>query len=414
MIVNTLGNYVNIFFTALFAIVLVRIMPPEEYGVLSVLLGIAYVGANILDLGTTATIYATVPTFKPGDHPHMVRFLKSTLAFQSMISLCVLSVFAVFLPFLDRVFFKTAAPAWELYLTAATILLFIWQNLMTNMLYASQKFLRANLYINAGNIAKGIVVAMLVATHTVSSGSILFAFGVVGPVTFFVLMGARNVTMMRDFIRAPVSRSEVKLTYTLTYFAASQFYNLGTRMDLFLLSFYGMSREVGFYGLSQKIIMTVVATVVSVSQVLSPQFAGVTGGAALRTLLKKSFMYMSLPFVVFLGIILTPDWIYALVFTQTYAPSVAATKALSAAFALSTYGTIPVLYLLYTVKRPHVILMSNIFFFVIVSFGSYLLIPQWGMIGPPVAIAIGMVVAVVIQTIMIMRVNKLMVDGNNR
>src|SRR3972149_9155896 len=61
IIINTLGNYLNVFFTALFALILVRLLTPSQYGVLSVLLGIAYVLANILDFGTTATIYSYLP-----------------------------------------------------------------------------------------------------------------------------------------------------------------------------------------------------------------------------------------------------------------------------------------------------------------------------------------------------------------
>ncbi|EKE14245.1 MAG: hypothetical protein ACD_12C00609G0001, partial [uncultured bacterium] len=56
IIINTVGNYLNVFFIAFFAFLLVRIMQPSEYGVLSVLLGISYVLANILDFGTTASI----------------------------------------------------------------------------------------------------------------------------------------------------------------------------------------------------------------------------------------------------------------------------------------------------------------------------------------------------------------------
>ena len=58
IVINTFGNYLNVFFIAVFALVLVRIMDPVEYGVLSVLLGIMYVLANILDFGITANIYS--------------------------------------------------------------------------------------------------------------------------------------------------------------------------------------------------------------------------------------------------------------------------------------------------------------------------------------------------------------------
>ena len=62
VIINTLGNYLNVFFTAFFVLILVRVLSKSEYGALNVLLGISYVLANILDFGTSATIYSTVPT----------------------------------------------------------------------------------------------------------------------------------------------------------------------------------------------------------------------------------------------------------------------------------------------------------------------------------------------------------------
>ena len=38
--------------------------------------------------------------------------------------------------------------------------------------------------------------------------------------------------------KSNVSREEFRFEYTITYFVASQFFNLGLRMDLFLLSYF--------------------------------------------------------------------------------------------------------------------------------------------------------------------------------
>ena len=77
IIVNTIGNYLNVVFIAFFAFLLVRIMQPSEYGVLSVLLGIAYVLANILDFGTTASIYSYLPVMIEKKHKNIYIFLKT-------------------------------------------------------------------------------------------------------------------------------------------------------------------------------------------------------------------------------------------------------------------------------------------------------------------------------------------------
>ncbi len=76
ILINTIGNYLNVFFVAFFAFLLVRIMQPSDYGVLSVLLGIAYVLANILDFGTTASIYSYLPPMIEKKHKNIYIFLK--------------------------------------------------------------------------------------------------------------------------------------------------------------------------------------------------------------------------------------------------------------------------------------------------------------------------------------------------
>ena len=143
VIVNTIGNYLNVVFVAFFALILVRIMSPENYGVLSVLLGISYVLANMLDFGTTATIYSYVPDLYTSKSPRLYQFIKSTFFFQSLFSAIVLLVLFIGFPWLDEVFFKTGAPLPELYLTAISVLFYIWQNFFTNILFAAKKFLKA-------------------------------------------------------------------------------------------------------------------------------------------------------------------------------------------------------------------------------------------------------------------------------
>jgi len=386
IVTNTLGNYLNVAFTALFAVLLVRIIEPDQYGILSVLLGISYVFANVLEFGTTATIYSTLPNLDSTDRAPLYRFIKSTLFFQSALSIGVLIIFAALLPQLDLVFFKTGAPLIDLYLTALSILFFIWQNFLTNILFAAKRFLRANIYINLANFIKMIALFAMVTTGNTSVGMVIAIFGIVGPLSFFLMMFSRNISLSREFWKAPVKKEEFRFGYTMTYFLASQFYNLGIRMDLFLLSFFGMGLQVGYYGLAQKIILTVLATVISVSQVLSPQFSSVKTYEDKISLLKKGLLYMTLPFMVFIALILTPPELFTLVFTSKYHEAILVTRYLSAAFALISYGTIFTLFLLYTVKKPQLILRSNIILFLGITFGSYFLIPRYGMYGPPIAI----------------------------
>ena len=245
--INTIGNYLNVFFVALFALILVRIMTPAEYGVLSVLLGISYVLATILDFGTTATIYSYVPALHAENNPRLYRFIKSTFFYQSLFSFIVIGVLFFTFPYLDRVFFKTNARIWVLDLTSFSVLLFIWQNFFTNILFAAKKFLRANLYINIGNVVKTIVIGLMAYFGTLSVGEVIFVFGIVGPVVFFILLILTSKQHIITVYNSTIDKKEFRFGYTLTYFLASQFYNLGLRMDLFLLSYFSLCAPVCFY-----------------------------------------------------------------------------------------------------------------------------------------------------------------------
>lgn len=397
--INTVGNYLNVFFTALFALILVRVMSPAEYGILSVLLGITYVFANILDFGTTATIYSQVPIFYESKDPRIYQFIKTTFVFQSIFSAIVIVLLLIFFPYLDDIFFKTGAESWVLYLTVFSVLMFIWQNFISNIFAASKKFLLTNIYINIANIAKTVVIIGFWYIGNITVGTVIFTFGIVGPGIFFLLVLFANTRLLPKFYKAEIKKEEFHFKYTLTYFLSSQFYNLGLRMDLFLLSYFTIGAGLGYYGLAQKIILTIITSIISITQVLSPGFAAISSKKEAKIQMQKAFKYLLFPAAIFVVLFFTPRFIFQLVFTDNFVETEAITKALALPFILNAVGSVPMLFLLYTVKKPGVILYSNILFFIIISVGSFYLIPSKGVFGPPLAIGIAFFVATCIQTV---------------
>lgn len=396
VIINTVGNYLNVLFTALFALILVRILTPPQYGVLSVLLGIAYVLANILDFGTTATIYSYLPPMIEKKAENLYRFIKSTFYYQSLFSLIVIAILIAAFPYLDKVFFKTHAPVWELYLTCFSVLFLIWQNFVSNILFAAKKFLKVNIYSNIANILKTLVILSLVYAKMVTVGTVIFVFGVVGPVIFFLLLFIEKKDLVFVLLKSEVKREEFRFGYTLTYFVASQFQNLGLRMDLFLLSYFRAKSEVGFYGLAQKIILTIITTIISITQVLSPGFSKIKTKKEVKHQLKTGLLYMMLPTGLFLLLFLTPNWIFVLIFTDKFAQTAIITKSLSLPFMIYALSSIPQLFVLYTIKKPKYILFANLIFFFILTVGCYYLIPIMGVFGPPYAIFAALLISTII------------------
>jgi len=108
-------------------------------------------------------------------------------------------------------------------------------------------------------------------------------------------------------------------------------------------------------------------------------------------------MYLLLPAGLFLLLFFTPKQVYDLFFTENFVQTASITKALSLPFILYALGSLPMLFLLYTVKKPVYILVSNIIFFIILTLGCYILIPKYGVFAPPWAITLALIVAITIQ-----------------
>ena len=376
IIINTLGQYLNVFFTAFFAFLLVRIMTPVEYGTLSVIFGIIYVLANILDFGTTASIYSYLPTIFEKKSSHIFSYLKTIFFFQSVFVIFIMIVFLLSFPYLDKVFFKTNISLIELYITFFSIIFFIWQNFIFNVYNATKNFLKSNLYLNFANVIKTIFIVLLIFLGKVNIGLIIFSLGILGPLIVFLLVILEKKSKIIQILKSPVKKEEFRIKYTLTFFIASQFFNLGQRVDLFLLSYFlPKSPELGYYGLAQKIILTIIAAIVAVTQVLSPSYSKINNKKEVKKMVKQSLIYLSLPTILFLILSILPGWVFNLFFTEKYSSTTIITHLIALSYLIYPYSHIPLLFLLYTFKKPNKILIVNIIYFFIMTIGCYLTIP---------------------------------------
>jgi len=405
IIINTIGNYLNVFFSAFFVWLLVRIISKSDYGVLSVLFGVSFVMANLLDFGTTATLYSYLPNLIEQKSQNAYRLIKSTFFYQTLFSVIIVGFLLITFPWLDHVFFKTKAPLLTLSVTALSVLFFIWQNFLSNCLYVAKRVLQVNIYTLVANVVKtGIVIACALG-HSISIGLIIFVFGIVGPTIFFILVYSSKKNHMAAVMRAPIERRDFKVSYTLTYFIASQFFNLGLRMDLFLLSFF-LSKDLGDYGAAQKIILTIITAVVSITQVISPLYAKIRSQKDLFMHIRSSLLYMIIPTTIFIALFFTPDWVFKFFFTNKYFNTPIIARQLAIVYIPYSFISLFHLFLLYSVKRPKDILVGNIAIFIIVSLGCYLFIPHYGFQAAVWSIGASFAVASVILIIFSVRAFK--------
>lgn len=395
IIINTGGSVLNVFFGALVHFILFRMMMPVEYGVLTIWLSIAYVMAAMLDFGTTATIYGYLPPLLAKRGKELYDFLKSLLIYQSGLAVISAVVMTAVFPWIDQVFLKTGASQSLINATVVSILCFIIQNFTVNLMYASKDFLRANIFINLGNVMKILLLLALVPLGRTDTTTIFCVITIGGVLFFFIpVLILRGHVLLRLW-RATFTRHAIRLRYTFTYLIATQIFNLGQRMDLFMLSSFGFQADAGYYAASQKILLSIASSIISVTQVLSPQFSNIKSRVQLNSLIKQSLLYLSIPAMIFLMLIITPQALFT-AYLEKFARASTLARLLAPAFVIYSFANLPLLFLLYTVKKPGAILVANIVFFISMTLGCYLFIPPLHLAAIPFVVTGSIVLATLI------------------
>lgn len=382
VIINTLGNFLVIIFTAIYYYIMIRLLTKTEYGIVSVLFGIAFVLTNMLDFGITASIYAILPTFDKEKTHQKLSFIKSNLIFQTVCSAIVVGTFFIFSDYLDKNFFKLGVSKWLYFWALLSIQAFLIQNFMTNILMATHQVMLNNLLINIANTIKSVILIYLLFTGHTGLELIVIVLGILGPaIMFFGLLIAKPKSLLQ-FLQVPIDKAHLHLSYSISYFISAQIFNLGTRIDLFLLSYFLAKDQVGEYAAAQKIILVVISAVISITQVLASHFSNAKSKVELTKLLKKSMLYMMIPIGAYVAAIFLPESIYLAFFQSQYEKTGLITRLLSLSFSLYCVLAVLQLFFTYTIRKTHYLIITNAVFLIIMTIGCYFLIPIYGIIGP--------------------------------
>lgn len=384
ILINTLGNYLGFAFAGFYILFFVRTFDPIQFGILSVLQAFSYLLANILSFGMPAAIYAHIPQYK-GDHMKTFQFLSTNFLLLTAMSSISLVLIYLFIGEIDAQFFKTGAPRYQFMYALIGTQFFIWQNFIRDVLNASGRFLHVNIALNISNASKVIILMILASQGLLGITQVLIVLGIIGPIIVFTYVLLKRRWIVKAMLSARRARSEIHLGYTFIFFISTQVFQFATRADLFLVSYFLTRPEVGFYGLSQRIILAVVTSSDSITQVMSPQFAQIKTQQQVRKMLKHSFAYMLIPSGMFAAGILMPGFVYDYVFGAEYVSSTLATKALSFAYIPYSFLAAGLLFFLYTIKKPIHLLISNVIFLVTIIILNISFIPQFRLVGPAIS-----------------------------
>lgn len=391
VIINTLGTYGNIGFSFLQTLIQFNTLSRAEFGILSVLLGLSYLLTNIFDFGTVATTYAKVPHIKATSPHKLFSFGKTIWSFQTTLCFLALTVLFIIFPFLDKYVLKINVGIAEYAVTAISVLFFVWQNLISNMFFAAKNFLAPNVAANVAHIAKLLLIYLSYLQGTISALQVLIILGVIGPLVFFVIMAAWYPQVFIRAFKSRASKAFLELKFTLTYFVSTQIYTLGTRIDLFIVSYFFPKDVLGNYALAQRMMIAASSTVISVTQVLSPHYSVLKTKAQILKEFGHSLKFLFIPAALFVALIATPPFVFALFFKNISPDTILILKLLCIPYIVFTFGNIPYLYTLYTVKRSDIILNANLLFLTTVVVSALIFIPYWGLAGAAMGLIAGYV-----------------------
>ena len=220
VVINTFGNYLNVFFTAFYALLLVRIMTPSQYGVLSVLFAITYLLANVLDFGVTASIYSYLPPILH-DRQETYKFIKANFVFQTILSTIAIVLLFIFIQPVDNAILKLHVPMSSFFWTFVSIPMFIWQNSLLNIFFAARKFLIANIALNIANVIKTSILLYFIWQKNATINAIIITLGIIGPLLFIVILVYNRYPDVTRILKTSFDRSSIRLKYTLTFFLSS-------------------------------------------------------------------------------------------------------------------------------------------------------------------------------------------------
>jgi O-antigen/teichoic acid export membrane protein len=102
---------------------------------------------------------------------------------------------------------------------------------------------------------------------------------------------------------------------------------------------------------------------------------------------------MLIPTALFALLAITPDFVFVLFFTKKFLPTAAISRFMALPYLIYPLLSLAHLFLLYTVKKPSRILLTNIIPFLTITVGCYLFIPKYGIAAAIYSIGAGYILS---------------------
>ena len=385
--ITTFGAGLVAFLGFVFWIIIARSMSPSDFGLFSVVFNLVNILYVICDVGLSSSLLRYLPqAIREAREGEVKKILK--VAFLVVFLASGLLAFALILfakPLAVLVFTKKELSL-PLALSSFSLLGISLSYLFITMLQGKQKFLLAVIIESSMMVVKVSSVILLVVLGRLNLVSLLFVFSL----TSFSGLVLGLIFIRPSFLFSQLDGRLFKILFGFgVWVALARVANAASaRIDTLMLTRFVDSAQIGFYSAAQRMTFIFPVLVTGMTAVISPKFAALKTKQEGVVFFKKATILLSLLFVPLIILFILAPWVTIWIYGDIYESSVSIFRWLLVSSAFFIASSVPILGVLYFLGESKFFAIISLVQLSLIFLGNLILIPRFGVIGPPISLAI--------------------------
>ena len=374
-----MGNLLSAVFSFVFTVTLVRILSLADFGYFSALLSLMMLVVELADIGIGQSLSSFLPPL--AQFPEKINdFLKAAFSAQSVIILFISGLLAVFGKQMSVILFHTPGYSFLVVLTSVSIFCSTLANFTNYSLSARKKFFNVGFLTMLGSLLRLIFLFVVLILTKASLENTVLAQTLSLVLLLFVSLYMINFNLVESKAKITDVKKLLRFAYLLG--AARMFTAIAYRLDVLMLVSLKNATEAGIYSTASRVIALYPLLTGSFLIVIAPKIASISDKRQLHEFLKKIIFGTSILVVSAVLMILIAYPFMTVLFGNKVAPAVPVFRLLLFSIIFFIASIPAVALAIYYLKKPYILTVNGFVQLVIVVFGNFIFIPEYGRLGP--------------------------------
>lgn len=377
------GTIFSGFLGILFYILVARILGPSDFGILTVSILILTLIADIGNLGIDTGLIRFVPKYLQQDKDQAYRFIKLGLIVKIVVSLLILMVGWIVVPFVAESILLKPSLVIPLHLALVGVGGAMLFSFVTNTFQSMQRFLTWSILNISMNGLRLLAVILFFVLFQINLQTTLIIYIVIPFLGFFI-----GLIFLPNFLRAKnvMSVAGEFFHYNKWITLLSLFAAFSSRLDTFILVRLVPELQVGIYSAANQLTIFVPQLSFALAAVVAPKLASFDTKQKVIIYLKK--IQLMVCGLAFLGLVSLPiiSWIILIILGESYQASAPVFIILflsSLIFLLSLPSHQAIFYYF---SKPNFFVFTSLVHILIISILGWLFIINFGIMGMAFAV----------------------------